>query len=304
MQWVYLPLVSESCYRSLPLLAGTAVPRAAPRSCSACCHTRQSLALTPWCLRHCLCTGSSWCAVSDKIIHLWVVEQLASFIVWNVLILLSISKVGNISPSWTLFIIVLPSPSFLGSSLSFCTLHPHPLFSLPSHFFWLSSRILSSLSSPASQLSKKKDKSFTKMLGKKPCNHMFNFISFCHLPKQACTEPGFWLACRGFSGDDAQSAIFVSCWVCLRCLSEQPKCMFVVATPSVLYPVQKEEVDRCLECCHSEPWAWGFIMRENDFFHLYIIYVQGWAWRWLSWATKGDSSWTSERSVTASSAQR
>ena len=66
-----------------------------------CFHTHHSFPLMVFLVL--LCPRSSWCAVSDIIIRLWMVDQLAILIVWDGLI------VGNISPLLASFIIVLPS---------------------------------------------------------------------------------------------------------------------------------------------------------------------------------------------------
>lgn len=119
-----------------------------------CSHTGQASDRAPQC-PWCSCAQESCCcAVSDMIVHLWAVQPLASFIVWNVLILLPIFKLGNVSPLPALFLIVLPS-LFL-ASLSSWACHPHPLLTAFPFFLTLLA-VFASLPSSASQLSKEKE---------------------------------------------------------------------------------------------------------------------------------------------------
>lgn len=153
-----------------------------------CSHTHQCFPLMVFLVL--LCPGSSWCAVSDIIIHLWMVDQLAFLTVWNVLILCLVLKVGNLSPLPASFIIILPSlfPCLL---LQFRSAPPSTSFPTPFASCSLVDPSISPSPSPLSSLKKKKDKgeqtgtSFTNTFGKKkkPYNHMFMFISFFHLPK-------------------------------------------------------------------------------------------------------------------------
>ena len=135
-----------------------------------------------------LCPGSSWCAVSDIIIRLWMVDQLAMLIVCDALI------VGNIAPLPASFIIVPPSlfPCLL---LQF---HSAPSSaSVPTPFHVALSWILPSPPPPPLSSPKKKKKKPTirenkqehpswihlAKKKKKPYNHIFTFISFFHLPR-------------------------------------------------------------------------------------------------------------------------
>lgn len=148
-----------------------------------------------------LCTGSSCCPVSDMIIHLWAVQPLASFIVWNVLVLLPIFKVGNVSPSPASFLIVLPS-LFLASWSSWAP-HPHPLLTAFPFFLTLL-MVFASLPSSAPQLSEEREGREQKS----PLRHWaeslvitFPFISFCCLPKHRSVQSHACLACcRAFVG--------------------------------------------------------------------------------------------------------
>lgn len=148
-----------------------------------------------------LCTGSSCCAVSDMIVRLWAIQTMASFIVWNVSILLPIFKVGNVSPSPALFLIILPSFSCL---LEFLSAPSSP----SSHCFSFFSDspydlCISPFLCPLAHWRERRtrtEKSF-KALGRQPCDHVyFNFILLSS-KTQVCAEPRPCLVCyRAFVG--------------------------------------------------------------------------------------------------------
>lgn len=128
---ISLLFIRKSYCSSFPPLAVTAIPGwRASRLLRLCSHARPSSDFTPRCFRCCHGQKPLVCSVWRD--HQFM--QLALFIVWNVLILLLIFKVGNISPSPTMFIITLPSRlmfsclllEFLSSpfSASFLTVFP------------------------------------------------------------------------------------------------------------------------------------------------------------------------------------
>lgn len=189
----------------------------------------------------------SGCAASDRISNLWMVEQLALFIVWNVLSLLLIFKVGSS--------LHLPhrlsSPPFSFASLFFLPprVSEHVILGPLSHclpVFPYSSQRCSHLSLAASQLSKKKekgrqtDKSFIKTFGQNPCNPVyFRFILLSSKPGPVRSPALFCLLgiCR-YSVVMAHSPFIDSFFpflLGLCCLNELFKYMFVIATYQVFY---------------------------------------------------------------------
>lgn len=113
---ISLLFIINSCCSSSPPPAGAASPGwRASRRLGLCSHTRPgpSTDFIPRCFRCCHGQMPLVCSVWRD--H--QLMQLALFIVWNVLILLWIFKVGNISPPPTLFVIALPAPLLMFSCL-------------------------------------------------------------------------------------------------------------------------------------------------------------------------------------------